>query len=88
MNRENKNMQIKYDIPKLEQIINDIFVLTGLSINFLDQDYERLCGRTKDNDFCSVLLKKINEFFYSLLCLFVRQNGSQDEDCLVLIHHN
>lgn len=48
-------MQIKYDIPKLEQIINDIFVLTGLSIDFLNQNYEKLCGRTKDNDFCSVL---------------------------------
>jgi len=48
-------MQIKYDIPKLEQIINDIYVLTGLSINFLNLDFETLCSRTKENDFCSVL---------------------------------
>lgn len=48
-------VKIKYNIPKLERIISDISVLTGISIAFLDTEYNELCSRKKYNDFCSAV---------------------------------
>lgn len=45
-------MKIKYDTNKLERIINDISVLTGVSIAFLDAEFKHICGRKSENDFC------------------------------------
>ena len=51
-------MLISYNKKKLDQITNDLFVLTGISIAFLDKDYNYICMRTKSNDFC----EKIQSF--------------------------
>lgn len=45
-------MQIKYNIEKLERIIRDLSVLTGISIAFLDADYNTLCESKSKTDFC------------------------------------
>lgn len=45
-------MLISYNKEKLEQITNDLFILTGISIAFLDKDFNCICMCTKSNDFC------------------------------------
>ncbi|MBQ2967227.1 MAG: helix-turn-helix domain-containing protein [Clostridia bacterium] len=46
-------MHIQYNIPKLEQIIKDLSVLTGISISFLDADGNRICKSISEKtDFC------------------------------------
>ncbi len=51
-------MHIRYNIEKLGNILNDLSVLTGISIAFLDCDYNRLCGSIKENDFCQKMQKE------------------------------
>lgn len=48
-------MKINYNAGKLKAIISDLCVLTGVSMAFLDTDYERICGCTNENDFCSLI---------------------------------
>ncbi len=45
-------MKIRYNTQKLEQIVNTLFTLTGISIAVLDTEYNYICKRTKQNDFC------------------------------------
>src|SRR5574344_2553421 len=40
------------------------------------------------NNLCSFFEKKILEFFYRFLHLFIRQNGSHNENGFVMIQHN
>lgn len=60
-------MQIRYNIEKLGSILNDLSVLTGISIAFLDCDYNRLCGSIKENDFCEKIQKK-RSFMEKCVC--------------------
>lgn len=46
-------MRIRYDLEKLERIISDLSVLTGISMAFLDTERRTLCRRIRENDFCS-----------------------------------
>ena len=39
----------------MQRIINDLSVLTGISISFLDTERRTLCRSTKDDDYCSLL---------------------------------
>ena len=48
-------VRIRYDVEKMKRIINDLSVLTGISMSFLDKDRRVLCNCVKDNDYCSVL---------------------------------
>ena len=48
-------MRIRYDVDKMERIIHDLSVLTGISISFLDTERRTLCSSIKDNDYCSFL---------------------------------
>lgn len=49
-------MRIRYDIKKLQQIINDLSTLTGMSLSFLDADSKRICKITPDTfNFCTYL---------------------------------
>lgn len=50
-------MQIIYNTDKLEQILGDLSVLTGISIAFLDKNRNRICGSVKENDFCEMIQK-------------------------------
>lgn len=50
-------MQIIYNIEKLERILKDLSVLTGISIAFLDKNRNRICGSVKENDFCEIIQK-------------------------------
>ena len=46
-------MKIHYNIPKLEQILHDLSVLTGISISFLDTERKALYHHAKERDFCT-----------------------------------
>jgi len=50
-------MKIRYDIPKLMQIINDLSTLTGISMAFLDTNYRDVYKRSRKNDFCTAIQK-------------------------------
>ena len=60
-------MYIKYNIEKLGSILNDLSVLTGISIAFLDCELNRLCGSVKENDFCEKMQKN-EEFLKKCIC--------------------
>jgi len=46
-------MRIRYNIEKLGEILNDLSVLTGISIAFLDADNHRLCEFSQAKGFCA-----------------------------------
>lgn len=46
-------MGFRYNTEKLKQIIDNLSVLTGVSMGFLDADYRYLYKRTRENDFCA-----------------------------------
>ena len=48
-------MRIRYNLDKLDRIIGDLSVLTGISMAFLDTDRKMLCTRGRDDDFCTAL---------------------------------
>lgn len=48
-------MKIKYNIEALDHIIKDLSTLTGMSISFLDTEFNHLILSSKENDYCSVL---------------------------------
>lgn len=56
MKMEMRKMQIIYNTEKLQQILHGLSVLTGVSIAFLNKDFERVCGSVKENDFCETIL--------------------------------
>ena len=47
-------MIIQYNAKQLNRIINNIFVLTGISISILDSNYNVLANCSKEQDFCSL----------------------------------
>lgn len=46
-------MRIRYNMEKLGEILNDLSVLTGISIAFLDADNHRLCEFSQSKNFCA-----------------------------------
>lgn len=46
-------MGFRYNLDKLKQIIDNLSVLTGVSMGFLNADYQYLYKRTRENDFCA-----------------------------------
>ena len=48
-------MEFRYDVKKLEQILQDLCVLTGISIAFLDNRRNYLCKMLPKNDFCAAI---------------------------------
>lgn len=48
-------MIIKYNAEKLERIISDITVLTGISIAVLDTDCKTIVRSARSNEYCSLL---------------------------------
>ena len=50
-------MEINYNLKQLNRIINDLSVLTGLSMSVLDTDRNTLVSTSSSNDFCSALQK-------------------------------
>lgn len=48
-------MKIRYDVEKLQQIIQDFSVLSDISISFLDTDFNSLCRIRQTHNFCTVL---------------------------------
>ena len=48
-------MKLRYDVEKMERIISDLCVLTGISMSFLDTERRTLCRYLNDNDYCSTL---------------------------------
>lgn len=47
-------MYIKYNREKIKEIIEDLSLLTGISISFLDNEYNTVCSCTNNLDFCSI----------------------------------
>lgn len=45
-------MKMRYDAEKLGQITKDIYVLTGITVTFLDADLDRICVQSDETDFC------------------------------------
>ena len=45
-------MKMRYDAEKLWQITKDIYVLTGITVTFLDADLDRICVQSDETDFC------------------------------------
>ena len=45
-------MQIKYNTEKINRILNDLSLLTGASIDFLDNNYNTITEGTTRNPFC------------------------------------
>ena len=60
-------MQIIYNTAKLEKILSDLSVLTGISIAFLDKNRNRICGSIKENDFCE-MIQKMDSFREKCYC--------------------
>lgn len=52
-------MEIKYNIETLEHIIADLSALKGVSIAFLDTDFNYHVLRAKENDYCSILQQDV-----------------------------
>ncbi|MEE1074393.1 MAG: PocR ligand-binding domain-containing protein, partial [Acutalibacteraceae bacterium] len=50
-------MKIKYNTETLQHIITDLSELTGISMAFLDNDFNYLVRCCDDNDYCSALQK-------------------------------
>lgn len=48
-------MNIRYDLEKMERIITDLCVLTGISMAFLDTEKNMLFQYEQDRNFCSSL---------------------------------
>lgn len=48
-------MITKYNKEQLTHIIEDIFVLTGISVEILDADYNSIATNTKKQKYCSLL---------------------------------
>lgn len=48
-------MIIKYNTEQLNQFINNIFTLTGVSFSVLDTDYNPIANCYNPNDFCTLL---------------------------------
>ena len=55
-------MNIKYNIHKLERILNDLSTLTDISINFCDAEGNTLIRCVKKDDYCSAIQKQGNNF--------------------------
>ncbi len=51
-------MKIHYHREKLQEIVNDLHILTGISLCFLDSEGNALCRRVKEGDFCSFYQKE------------------------------
>ena len=51
----------RYNTEKLKQIIDNLSVLTGVSMGFLDADYRYLYKRTRENDFCASIHSQAEE---------------------------
>jgi len=47
-------MKIRYHREKLQEILTDLHLLTGISLSFLDAEGNTLCRKVKDEDFCSL----------------------------------
>lgn len=52
-------MNIKYNIEELKHIITDLSAITGISISFLDTDFNHLILCSKKNDYCSLLQQSV-----------------------------
>lgn len=50
-----ERMIIRYNIPRLRQLIENLFHLTGVSLSVLDTEYRRLAHCSYDDDFCTLL---------------------------------
>lgn len=48
-------MGFRYNMEKLKQIIDNLSVLTGISMAFLNADDQYLYKKTREDDFCAVL---------------------------------
>ena len=51
-------MKIRYPREKLQEILTDLHLLTGISLSFLDAEGNTLCRKVKDEDFCSLYQKE------------------------------
>ncbi len=60
-------MKIKYDKIKLQQIVNDISILSDISIGFWDADFNLICRKIKSYDFCAELQNN-KEIKYKCAC--------------------
>ena len=61
-------MKIEYDKEKISKILDNLTMLTGISINFLDKDLKNILQRNKRGDFCSALQKNKQFNQKCLLC--------------------
>lgn len=48
-------MRIHYNVERLEEILKDLSVLTGITIDFCDNEGNCLCRHNKCTDFCTAL---------------------------------
>ena len=62
------SVNIRYNIKALEHIIEDLACLTGVSIAFLDTDFNCLSMCAKKDDYCSVLQNKVLPEDYCKKC--------------------
>lgn len=50
-------MKMRYDAERLRRITKDIYVLTGITVTFLDAELDRICVQADENDFCESMRK-------------------------------
>ncbi len=51
-------MIIRYDIPRLEELLNNLYALTGISISVLDTSYNTIVRCFSLEDFCSFMQRE------------------------------
>ena len=51
-------MKVKYNVDTLQHILSDILQLTGISISFLDTDFNYVALNWNNADYCSLLQKQ------------------------------
>ena len=51
-------MKVKFNLDILQHILNDILQLTGISISFLDTDFNYVALNWNSTDYCSLLQKQ------------------------------
>jgi len=64
-------MHIHYNIEKIERILHDLHLLTGITFALWDTDYNVICGNITSNPFCELLHQKHD---YKYACLISDKN--------------
>lgn len=51
-------MKVRYNLERLQRILSDLSILTGISLSVLDADRNRLTGCAHENDYCTAIQQR------------------------------